>query len=275
MDGNASSFGLVTASALGLAVGLAAGTFFGKKKPAIYNRPKYTPGDKPQLPSPTFGKSKEVFNPSKLENAYHLMISSATPRPIALVSSRSKPEEDGGKVVDNVSPFSYFGAVAHDPPMLAIGFCRKGRDKVMKDSIVNIIARKEFCVNIISEWYLDAANHACGAFPPDVDEFEVSGLTKVNDCEEVDAPRVKEAAVSYECKLEHVYPLKNEKTGQPTTEVVLARVVRVHVDHDVLPQGYNPMKPEVDTEKLRPVGRLGGTIYSMLGATVDIPRPQV
>lgn len=272
-DATSNNVGLVAACTVGFASGLAAGVFFTRKKPAILSRPKYTPGQKPQLPSATFGKSIEVFNPSSLASSYHLMISSVTPRPIALVSSRSKQDDDG-KVVDNVAPFSYFGCVGHDPPMLAIGFCRKGRDKVMKDSLANVLARKEFCVNIISEWYLDAANHSCGMFPPDVDEFDVSGLTKVEDCLEVNAPRVKEAAVTYECKLEHCYPMANEKTGLPTTEIVLARVVRVHVDHDVLKNGYDPTKPEVDTNKLKPVGRLGGNIYSMLGAQVDIPRPQ-
>ena len=269
-----SNLGLATAGAFGFAVGLAAGAFAYKRKPSIHNQPKYTPGQKPELPSPTFGKAKEVFKPTMLASAYNLMISSVTPRPIALVSSRSKPE-DGSPAVDNVAPFSYFGALGHDPPMLAIGFCRKGRDKVMKDSLVNVLAQKEFCVNIISEWYLDAANHSCGMFPADVDEFDVSGLSKVNDCEEVNAPRVKEAAVTYECKLEHCYPIKNEKTGDPTTEIVLARVVRIHVDHDVLVDGFDPAKPQVDTNKLKPVGRLGGNIYSMLGDQIDIPRPQV
>jgi hypothetical protein len=36
---------------------------------------------------------------------------------------------------------------------------------------------------------------------------------------------------------------------------------------------FDPAKPEVDTFKLRPVGRLGGNVYTSLGDTVDIPRP--
>jgi flavin reductase (DIM6/NTAB) family NADH-FMN oxidoreductase RutF len=267
----------VAAGAFGFAFGLAAGAFVGRNKgrtcSSIFNRPSYTPGQTPKPPSSTFGKCKEVFNPSELKSCYNLMISSVTPRPIALVSSRSMPEDDKSPIVDNVAPYSYFGAVAHDPPMLTIGFCRKGRDKIMKDSLANVLARKEFAVNIISEWYLDAANHACGMFPPEVDEFDVSGLTKVNDCQVVNAPRVGEAAITFECKLEHVYPVKNDQ-GQPSTEIVLARILRIHVDHDVLVDDFDPKKPTVDTvNKLRPMGRLGGNIYTTLGDTLDLDRP--
>lgn len=32
-------------------------------------------------------------------------------------------------------------------------------------------------VCIISEWFLEAANHTCGAYDPSVDEMDVAGLT--------------------------------------------------------------------------------------------------
>lgn len=97
-------------------------------------------------------------------------------------------------------------------------------------------------------------------------------MTK-EECDDVDAPRVKEAAVTYECRLEHVHSIENG--GKPTTEIVLAKVVRFHVDEEVLVDNHDPLKPKVDTMKLKPIGRLGGNIYSTLGDTVDIPRPKV
>jgi flavin reductase (DIM6/NTAB) family NADH-FMN oxidoreductase RutF len=266
------------AGAIGVGFGLVAGTILGRflsttritittTRPALLtNRPPYKPGQTPTLPSPTFGKHVVVFDPSELKSSYNLMISTVTPRPIALVSSRSPTG------VDNVSPFSYFNAVAHDPPILAIGFCRKGG--LQKDSLVNILETKQFAVNIISDWYLDAANHACGNFAPEIDEFLESGMTKV-ECISVAASRVAQAAVTYECLLEHVYPVTDNE-GRPTTEIVLAKVVRVHVDQQVLVDDFDPTKPVVDTNKLKPVGRLGGNTYcNPLCETVDIARPQV
>ena len=35
-------------------------------------------------------------------------------------------------------------------------------------------------MNIISEWFLEAANHTCGPFDPDVDEMALAGLTPVS-----------------------------------------------------------------------------------------------
>ncbi|CAB9524369.1 Flavin_Reduct [Seminavis robusta] len=284
MEGRPRWADLAAAGAVGFAVGL---LVMSKRRPATSttknskkittsttpynrfdNRPSYTPGQTPPPPTLFFGKHKKIYNPETLTSCYNLVISSVTPRPIALVSSHN-PDTN----VDNVAPFSYFGAVAHDPPMLAIGFCRKGGQQ--KDSLVNILRQKQCCVNIMSEWYLDAANHSCGMFAPDVDEFDMAGLTKVYDCQVVQTvPRVGQAAVSFECVLEHVHPVVSNNNS-PTTEIVLVKVVRIHVDESVLVPNNNDDKPAVDTTKLRPIGRLGGNIYTSLGDLVDIPRPKV
>jgi hypothetical protein len=52
-------------------------------------------------------------------SCYPLIISSYVPRPIALVSTISS---DG---VVNLAPFSYSGAMGHDPPLIAFSVCRK------------------------------------------------------------------------------------------------------------------------------------------------------
>jgi flavin reductase (DIM6/NTAB) family NADH-FMN oxidoreductase RutF len=238
-------------------------------KSSLASRPAYIPGQTPAPPCPAFGTKIHTFDPTKLTSAYNLMISTVTPRPIALVSTQNPSTG-----IDNLAPFSYFGCVGHDPPMLAIGFCRN-RNGQLKDSIANILESKEFNVQIMSEWYLDAANHSCGGFASTVDEFVESGLTK-SKCEVVlRAPRVAEAGVVYECQLVHVQPMTNPESGKPTTEIILAQVVRIHVDDTLLVDNFDPMKPVVDTTKLKPLGRLGGNMYTSLGEIVDIPRPQV
>ena len=68
----------------------------------------------------------------------------------------------------NLAPFSYFGIVCHDPMLVSISVCtqREGNDRVKKDTLNNIEETGEFVVNIMSEWYVEAANHSCGSFPP-------------------------------------------------------------------------------------------------------------
>ncbi len=46
---------------------------------------------------------------------YPLVISAVVPRPIAFICSQD------GKGAVNLSPYSYFNAVAHDPPILVMG----------------------------------------------------------------------------------------------------------------------------------------------------------
>jgi flavin reductase (DIM6/NTAB) family NADH-FMN oxidoreductase RutF len=52
----------------------------------------------------------------------------------------------------------------------------------------------------MSEWFVEAANHCCGDFPPDVDELELSGLTSLPalHCK---APLIGESGVNMECKV--------------------------------------------------------------------------
>ena len=86
-------------------------------------------------------------------------------------------------------------------------------------------------------------------------------------------------AITYECQVVHVHPVVNLTTDIPMTDIVLAQVLRIHVDDTVLLGSQdNPdrlLKPAVDPLKLRPMGRLGGNVYCTLGDMVDIPRPVV
>jgi flavin reductase (DIM6/NTAB) family NADH-FMN oxidoreductase RutF len=91
------------------------------------------------------------------------------PRPIALTSTLSSSG------IRNVAPFSYFNIVAHDPPTIVIGICKSPNGN-KKDTLVNIEETGEFVVNIISDWMVEAANHTCGTFPPEIDEMELRYL---------------------------------------------------------------------------------------------------
>ena len=57
--------------------------------------------------------------------------SAITPRPVAFVSTKSAAG------INNLSPFSYFSPVSHDPPIISLGICAN-RDGSKKDTLVNI-----------------------------------------------------------------------------------------------------------------------------------------
>eukprot|EP00897_Mesotaenium_endlicherianum_P010226 jgi/Mesen1/9231/ME000595S08644 len=266
---------LLGAGAAGLAAGVALtlavaklptiARFLPKQSAKIGPRPhpEWRPGEEQRPPfdmSKTIEIDPGLNGPSVL---YPLTISTVVPRPIAFISSLSKAG------VGNLSPYSYFNAVAHDPPILAIGHCwSKGRPK---DSLQNILETEEFVVSIISEWFVEAANHTCGAYGSDVDEMELARLTPLPSLK-VKAPRIGESAINMECKLRHSYDVKNSK-GEVTTTVVLGEVVMFHIAEHVASRSPNSGKVIVDPTKLKAMSRLGGNTYGHVTSLFDIPRP--
>ncbi|GAB4823945.1 hypothetical protein N2152v2_010991 [Parachlorella kessleri] len=193
------------------------------------------------------------------------MISAVVPRPIAFISTLSR------EGVGNLAPYSYFNVLAHNPPHVAIGMVRsRERHHGQKDTLFNILETQEFVVNIISDWFVEAANHCCGAFDYGVDEMQLAGLTPLAS-HKVKPPRVKESAVQLECLLRHTYDTKDSK-GNVTTTIVIGEVVMIHIQEGVA--GKSPHgKLIVDPQKLQPISRLGGNTYAHISELFDLPRP--
>ncbi|KAF8072997.1 ywrF [Scenedesmus sp. PABB004] len=207
------------------------------------------------------------LDPAALDRGalYALAISAVVPRPVGFTSTLSSAG------AANLSPYSYFNIMCHSPPLLALGICRApGRGGGKKDTLANIEATGEFVVNIMSEWFVEAANHTCGDFAPGVDEFEQSGLQPAAS-HVVAPPRVREAAVQMECKLRSVLEY-DDAGGKPSSAIVIGEVVMFHVSRAVT--GASPSgKVVVDPVKLAPVCRLGGVTYGRVTALYDMPRP--
>ena len=80
----------------------------------------------------------------------------------------------------------------------------------MKDTLANVLATKECVVNIMSEWFVEAANYTCGPYDAGQNEFEIAGLTPLPSVA-VAAPRVAESAVHMECVLRHHWDVQNDE----------------------------------------------------------------
>ena len=197
------------------------------------------------------------------KNYYALMISAVVPRPIAFVSTQSA---DGSF---NLAPFSYFGAMSHDPPIVVFSCCPRGGKP--KDTLANAKASGECVVNIISEHFIEAANHCCGEYPPDVDEFELSGLTRQASSLPKATPSVKEAAVSLECTVVETKDFVS-RAGSVGATMVFCEVQRINVHPSVLRHTDNGT-PFVDTAALQPIARLGGNNYGRIAGIFAMERP--
>src|SRR4051812_7330159 len=180
-----------------------------------------------------------TINPSEAgpANVYKLMVGAIVPRPIAFVSTISL----GG--IRNLAPFSFFTAVSANPPVVCFAPMVRGSDGQQKDTLRNIQETSEFVVNIVSEDFVDRMNVCSAEFPPDVDEWEQSGLTPVaSEC--VKPPRVAESRFHMECRLVDVVSVSKRPLGG---SLVLGEVLRFHVA-DELFEDYR-----IDPDKLRGV----------------------
>jgi flavin reductase (DIM6/NTAB) family NADH-FMN oxidoreductase RutF len=191
-------------------------------------------------------------------NVYKVMVGSIVPRPIAFVSTIS-PEG-----IYNLSPFSFFTGASANPPVVC--FCPlRNADGRPKDTLRNIEHTGDFVVNIVSEEFIDQMNATSGEFAPDVDEFQVSGLTPVPG-DLVKSPRVKQSHVSMECRLFEIFEISARPQGG---SIVTGEIVRLHVD-DAYINNF-----QIDPQKLKAVGRMAGITYVRTADRFDMPRPAV
>ncbi|KND60075.1 Nitrilotriacetate monooxygenase component B [Candidatus Burkholderia verschuerenii] len=161
----------------------------------------------------------------------------------------------------NLAPYSFFGAFASFPHV--IGFCSEGR----KDSIGNIEATREFVWNMSTRPLAERMNRTSAPVGPEVDEFELSGLTKAPG-RNVAVPHVAESPAALECKLLQVIRLNN-LDGQPMDNwLALGQVVGVHIRQEFLSDGL------FDTKAARPIMRAGYRAdYAEIGEMFQMIRP--
>jgi flavin reductase (DIM6/NTAB) family NADH-FMN oxidoreductase RutF len=195
---------------------------------------------------------------SSATEIYKLMIGMVVPRPIAFVSSLDE------KGIRNLAPFSYFMACTADPPVVCFVSSYRKAETLTKDTLRNISATKEFVVNIVSEEFADRMNLTSAEVAPEIDEFELSGLTPIGS-ELVRPPRVGESRAQMECRLRQLLPIGDAPGGGT---VIFGDVLRFHVDQTIV-ENY-----KIDPEKLKAVGRMGGPTYVRTHDRFDMARPK-
>ena len=192
------------------------------------------------------------------QNVYKLMVGVIVPRPIAFVSTISA---DG---IRNLAPFSFFTGVSANPPVIAFSPMIRGRDGARKDTLRNIEATGEFVVNIVSEDFALQMNACSAEVAPDVDEFELSGLTAL-PADLVKPPRLAESRVNMECRLVQIVDVSLKPLGG---SIVLGEVLRFHVADELIDDF------RIDPDRLRAIGRMAGATYTRTTDRFEMARPK-
>ncbi|CAM1507746.1 Fc.00g045940.m01.CDS01 [Cosmosporella sp. VM-42] len=207
-------------------------------------------------------KEIDPYAPDRpMVNNYRLLISGIAPRPIGFISSIS-----GDGKTKNLSPFSYFQVIDHDPPMFVVGFSsRPGR---VKDTFRNLKETGECVINTVSENMIEAVNASSIDAPYGVSEWEVSGLTEAPTTT-VKPSRVQESVFSIEGKVMDIKEFEDHtKPGMSVASLVLIKASRFWVREDAANEDFS----HIDLEKLRPLGQLGGMSYGRITSTFEMPR---
>jgi flavin reductase (DIM6/NTAB) family NADH-FMN oxidoreductase RutF len=200
------------------------------------------------------------INPAdhQVHEIYKLMVGLIVPRPVALVSTIDR---DGAR---NVAPFSFFSGVGSNPPTVLFCPSLRSSGDHRKDTLRNVEQTGEFVINIVSEAIAGAANATAADVGPEVDEFELAGLTAISS-EIVRPPRVAESPAQMECKLlEIIFTKQAPGAGV----IVLGEIVRLHVRAD-LEENFR-----IDPAKLDAVGRMAGNTWVHTHERFDLERPK-
>ena len=191
------------------------------------------------------GKDMEIdFKEISPRERYKLLSSTVIPRPIALVSSTGP---DG---VDNAAPYSFFNVFSEDPPLLILGLQNK-EDGSSKDTARNIMDTGEFVVNLIDRQMAEAMNNCAVDFPPEVSEFDVTGMNRA-PCKMVDVKRIAEAPVALECRQTFTIKLNRNR------DICLGEVVYMHVRDDII----DAKARRINIENYEIVARLFADYYA-------------
>jgi flavin reductase (DIM6/NTAB) family NADH-FMN oxidoreductase RutF len=187
--------------------------------------------------------------------AYRLLVGIVVPRPIAWITTVS-PQ---GMV--NAAPFSCYTFVCNDPPMLAINIGQ--RSGALKDTVRNIVATKEFVVNVVTEALVEPMHATSTDCEPHLSEVEALRLGTI-ESETVRPPRLSCSPISLECRLDRILEL-----GRLRNSLVFGEIVQFQIVDNLYVNG------KIDSEQLRPLARLAGRKYAKLGEILQMPAASI
>jgi flavin reductase (DIM6/NTAB) family NADH-FMN oxidoreductase RutF len=189
-----------------------------------------------------------------------LLQGAVAPRPIAFVSSIN------GAGAVNLSPFSFFNLFSANPPILVFSPSRRVRDKSTKHTLENVLEVPEVVIHVVGHSLVEQMSLASTEYGKGVNEFVKAGLNEVPS-NLVSPPRVKEAPLAFECRVNQVISLGEEGGAG---NLVICEVLQIHLDERIL-----DASGAIAPLKLDPVARLGGNWYTKITpeSLFQIPKP--
>ena len=195
---------------------------------------------------------------------YFAMVQSIIPRPIAWVLS-----DNGENRGFNLAPFSFFTGICSDPPLLMFSVGKKttgAETGNIKDTAVNIQVRKHFVVHIANTQQLNLLNNSAATLDFGISELDAFNI-QTTPFEGSPLPRVIDCPIAMSCTL-----YKIEEIGNSPQQLVFGEIKKLYVDDTLLTPNHSS-RLQIDSQKLDPLVRLGGSFYGSLGELLVANRP--
>ena len=185
--------------------------------------------------------------------------SCVVPRPIGWISTIN------AKGVHNLAPYSQFQNLTFDPPYVMFA-ANQNTNSQRKDTVVNIEETGEFVHNMATYDLREAVNKSAQGVSPEVDEFDLAGVTKAPS-KFVKPARVAESPIHFECT--YYQTLRLPVHGlQGTVDVIIGRVIGIHIE-----DGFIADNGKLDILKLRPIARMGYFDYTTVDSVFEMVIP--
>jgi flavin reductase (DIM6/NTAB) family NADH-FMN oxidoreductase RutF len=186
------------------------------------------------------------------EIASRLWSALISPRPVSLIVSRS---EDGRH---NIAAFSSLALVSIYPPIISISFGK--RNGVLKNTLSNILATKQFSLNAVPRHLAETANKSAEGLEL-ADDFSRLGLS-LRQFEESNIIGIAESPLSIACGYSQIV----EVEGSSIT-LLLANCGEVIIDDQFGADGlFDPLKADL-------IGSVGlEEFITVRGESFSLPR---
>lgn len=180
-----------------------------------------------------------ILNPCKRE--------SIMPLPVAFISTLSV---DG---IRNIAPYSCVMPVLRPLDLVCIASAHR------RDTLNNIRATREFVLNFPGVELADKVIPTARYTPPEVDEFEVAGLT-AKPSVQIKAPGIMGCYAWMECQLYQAYT-------EDQYVLIMGKVVQLEVEDEAyLPDG------SLDVKKARPLMMTGSNTGMKFCTVIEVDK---
>ncbi len=195
------------------------------------------------------------FSPNQIDLT---MMQTLIPRPIAWVLTQNSD------TTYHLSFFSYFNAIASDPPLIFISVGKK--DKNTKNNTwTNIEERDEFIVHIPDVDFVREVNQTSETLNSEVSQINKLSLELMFlEPKITSLPIVKKIKIAFICQKYQIIEIGNISQG-----LIFGKVKFIYVEDSCI-AGKKHKNLNIDPLKINPLSRLGADTFATLGNLIYI-----